>query len=107
MDDNLIPLLTLLYESEHKDMHIYRNYVSYCLSCVGSIILLRVLVFLENCMICWFWVACFSRAVLGVAWDLIDMVNDIDDITNWAAIWEFLVDVMEETNEKMRTIKNL
>jgi len=81
-----------------------------CLDCVGGITLLRVLVFLGNCMVCWFWVACFSPAAKGVAWDLIDTVDDVNgmDDYNWSTVvWEFFVDAMEETKEKMRIIKNL
>ena len=46
----------------------------------------------------------------GVAWELIDMVDDIDWMVgyNWpAVVWQFLVDAINETTDKMRTRKNL
>jgi len=46
----------------------------------------------------------------GVAWELIDMVDDIDWMVgyNWpAVVWQFLVDAIHEMTDKMRTRKNL
>ena len=48
--------------------------------------------------------ACFFHVVPGVVWDLIDTVDDVAGMAhyNWlAAVWEFLVNVMEEMKEKM------
>ena len=48
--------------------------------------------------------------VMGVVRELIDLVEDVDRLGeyNWAAtIWQFLVDALGETKEKMRTTKNV
>jgi len=48
--------------------------------------------------------------VREVAWELIDLVEDVDSLGdyNWAAaIWQFLVDALGETKEKIRTTKNV
>jgi len=48
--------------------------------------------------------------VPGVAWNLIDTVVDVDGMAdyNWLVdVKKFLVDIMEETKEKMHTMKNL
>jgi len=41
---------------------------------------------------------------------LIDKIDDVDGVVdyNWpVVVWEFSVDTMEETKEKMYTMKNL
>jgi len=46
----------------------------------------------------------------GVTWELIELVEDVDRLAeyNWgAAVWQFLVDALGETKEKMCTLKNL
>ena len=53
---------------------------------------------------------CFSPVLQGVAWDLIHLVEDVDSLGeyNWAAaVWQFLVDAVGETKEKLRTTKNM
>jgi len=52
----------------------------------------------------------FPRNAGGVTWELIDLVEDVDRLAeyNWAgAVWQFLVDALDDTKEKMRTSKNL
>ena len=39
--------------------------------------------------------------------DLVEDVNRLGDYSWAAAIWQFLVDAMGETKEKMRTTKNV
>jgi len=48
--------------------------------------------------------------VQGVTSELIDLVEDVDHLGDYdwaAAIWQFLVDAVGETKEKMRTTKNV
>ena len=52
----------------------------------------------------------FSRSAGGVAWELIELVEDVDGLAeyNWgAAVWKFLVDAIGDTKERMCTTKNL
>ena len=52
----------------------------------------------------------FARTAGGVAWDLMPLVEDVDSLGeyNWAAaVWQFLVDALGETKEKLRTTKNV
>ena len=47
---------------------------------------------------------------MGGVWELIDMVEDVDCLSkyNWATVvYQFLVDALDETKEKMRTTKNM
>jgi len=47
----------------------------------------------------------FLCSARGVAWELIDLVDDMDRLAT--VVWQFLVDALDERKEKMRTTKNL
>ena len=52
----------------------------------------------------------FARTAGGVAWDLINVVEDVDSLGeyNWAgAVWQFLVGALGETKQKLGTTKNV
>ncbi|KAJ8426097.1 LOW QUALITY PROTEIN: hypothetical protein Cgig2_001265 [Carnegiea gigantea] len=52
----------------------------------------------------------FPRTAGGMVWELIGMTEDVEVMGeyNWlAAIWSFLVEVIEETKQKLRLKKNL
>ena len=52
----------------------------------------------------------FPRCAGGVAPDVLYLVDDVDGLAeyNWAsAVWQFLVDALDETKAKMRTTKNV
>ncbi|KAJ8443290.1 hypothetical protein Cgig2_015768 [Carnegiea gigantea] len=51
-----------------------------------------------------------GRCVRGLVWDLISIVEDVKGMAefNWSKVaWMFLVKAMEETLEKMNTVRNL
>ncbi|KAJ8443351.1 hypothetical protein Cgig2_015832 [Carnegiea gigantea] len=52
----------------------------------------------------------FPRCVGGVVWDLVHIMEDVGGVGEYncmEAVWEFLVHAMEESQEKMWSMKNL
>ena len=95
----------------HIDVHIYRNYVSMIIelwrqhNVVESLLMLRKLFTLSVLS-----GRLFPRSVRGIAWDLIDLVEDNDRLAEYkwtGAIFQFLVEMLDETKENMCTTKNL
>jgi len=96
---------------DRTDSRIYRNYVAVMIelcrqhNTVNSLPMFRKLFSLLVVSGLF-----FPRSAGGVAWELIDLVEDVDRLGdyNWAAaVWQFLVDALGETKEKMRRTKNV
>ncbi|KAJ8420215.1 hypothetical protein Cgig2_021429 [Carnegiea gigantea] len=87
-----------------KDMRIYKNYVSVLLELcrVNNTVEIVTLLVVSGLL--------FPQSAGGVAWDLVHIMEDVDGVReyNWSeAVWEFLVQAMEQSQEKIQSTKNL